>query len=77
VIHQGSETTFKITAVSKEVTYPFIVKDLKFLTDDDRPSSNACVCTHRSLKLLTDDKVTLQRSQLKTYHIVLCNLRFN
>ena len=40
-------------------------------------SSNACVCLFRSLKLSTDDQVTSKRSQLKTYYIVLCNLRFN
>jgi len=39
-------------------------------------TSNACV-VYRSLKLLTDDQVASQRSQLKTYYIVLCNLRFN
>jgi len=31
------------------------------------------VFVYRSLKLLTNDQVTSQRSQLKTYYIILCN----
>ena len=32
-------------------------------------SSNTCVCLYRSMKLLTDDQVTSQWSQLKTYYL--------
>jgi len=34
-------------------------------------SSNICVCLYRPLKLLTDDQVASQQSQIKTYYITV------
>jgi len=42
-----------------------------------REKAATFVCLYRLLKLLTDGQVTSQRSQIKTYYIVLCNLKFN